>query len=351
MAGYKILIIDDHHEWRAILKDKIDLAIKGSGEAVDIQTLDNFIDAWETLGREDWDLLVSDIGLGDEKQSQQMLGKRLAEYARELCIPSILVSGTRYVTPGEVSELFRKYKVADFFWKPSFDDVTFINSVQEAIKRPAEQVRLPEEGKEKPPAREDRYALRTWWHDILRQKGRRYACYAFFLGLPGDTELDQYLAVYRSDLELIARGNWLIITVSRPSLQGASYEMDLSVLIHEDIERGYPLKIAELFEINIKKFPCLVFFTDVRSSRRLVYPLKNLKVEEISEEMRFMLAAIQAAAKENRDPLDALYNQQKQRALLRKGKVLASELGDIAGRTLEKLMERVLLDSSKWLGR
>lgn len=145
MTVFKILLVEDDESWQKILPGKICNAIQNIDNAdCDIKVIDNFNEAYIALDENSWNLLVTDIGLGELEA--QKLGKQLVQIAHKLSVPSIVVSGTKHLNRGEVRELLKKLGACDFFDKGDFDDEEFINKVQEVLQQeeqPQEQTLSP----------------------------------------------------------------------------------------------------------------------------------------------------------------------------------------------------------------
>ena len=79
---YKILLVEDMSSWQKILDGKIRSAVQNmNGTDCDIKLVDNFDEAYTVLDESDWDLLVTDLGLGNDDLQPQKLGKQIAEIA------------------------------------------------------------------------------------------------------------------------------------------------------------------------------------------------------------------------------------------------------------------------------
>jgi CheY-like chemotaxis protein len=137
MAVLKVLLVEDHQEWQDILLERLNRALQDAGRANDskIRVVAKFEEAWEALNEEGpWHLLVTDIDLGSSPEAKQKLGKQLAQYASDLQVPTIVVSGTEVLTRQEVRDLLMKYGAIDFFSKPDFDRDEFITKVQHVLQ-------------------------------------------------------------------------------------------------------------------------------------------------------------------------------------------------------------------------
>jgi CheY-like chemotaxis protein len=137
MAVLKVLLVEDHQEWQDILLERLNRALQDIGRANDskIQVVAKFEEAKEALNEEGpWHLLVTDIGLGPPHEARLKLGKQLAQYASDLQVPTIVVSGTEVLTRQEVRNLLIEYGALDFFSKPEFDGEKFTTKVQHVLQ-------------------------------------------------------------------------------------------------------------------------------------------------------------------------------------------------------------------------
>lgn len=128
-----ILLVDDHVEWQKILQEDIRQAVEEMGRNSRIQISADFEDAWHALNNQGpWHLLITDLGL--KPRPRQLLGKQLVQQASYLQIPTIVVSGTEPLNPAHVAQLYARRDsntLVGFFWKPDFDDMTFVSSIQQ----------------------------------------------------------------------------------------------------------------------------------------------------------------------------------------------------------------------------
>lgn len=138
MAGYKILLVEDHQVWVDILERRIYVALQNLSHSGDlVKVVNQFEEAYKILKEECWHLLITDIGLGDPSESLKKNGKHLLRLAREQQVPAIAVSGTSAVTKRDVKDLYEKYRVSSFFDKIDFDEEQFITKVQELLQKPS----------------------------------------------------------------------------------------------------------------------------------------------------------------------------------------------------------------------
>jgi hypothetical protein len=198
----------------------------------------------------------------------------------------------------------------------------------------------------------DRHALRQWWHGILSNHGK-YACYAIFLALPSDKETIRYLTKFGRELDLLSGENCLVIALGKTEFK--RFDLDVEVqdtkrepnffdklwnaVMKEQIEEGYSIKIAQLFEIGFNQFPCLLLFQDIRSPNHVVVTFKGMTAEEIAEKIRSLFSAVQKAILEKQNPLEAVESIQSQESFRKTGQTIVGGLRSIAGKTFETAME------------
>jgi len=217
-------------------------------------------------------------------------------------------------------------------------------------------LRRIEQGGVLPPSDfKDRSVLREWWHGVLRDYGR-YSCYAIFLVLPSDKETIRYLTDFGNELDVISGEDCLVITLSKSDFRrsGSGDELrkpgvseNLSslledvwrVAIKEQASRGYSVKVAQFFDIELTKFPCLIIFKDIRSPGHALITLKGLTTEEIAEQMRAIFSIIHKAIRDKGDILDTLVAHQNSEMLRKAGKTIFSKAGGLAEKTFETAME------------
>jgi DNA-binding response OmpR family regulator len=138
MVTFRILLVEDGPSWQKILRSKTQAALDQMGSPEPhIQVMDSFEAAYELLERETWDLLVTDIGLGNSLIAPQKLGIQLIELAKQAQTPAIAVSGTSHLTNQNVRDLLIESGAADFFTKLPFDGGKFIAKVQSLLQSQA----------------------------------------------------------------------------------------------------------------------------------------------------------------------------------------------------------------------
>ena len=151
---------------------------------------------------------------------------------------------------------------------------------------------------------EDAHSLREWWYTIIRNYGN-YPCYAIFLVLSSDKEVVQYLQETRMELNaisgssclIIVLGNNLFITsgLKNPNLIPNDF---MVTAIGNHITNCESAQVAELFGIDLTLLPCIVFFSDIRSSEYAFISLKNLDSSKINKTLREIFTVIHRQVKE-----------------------------------------------------
>jgi hypothetical protein len=207
-----------------------------------------------------------------------------------------------------------------------------------------------------PTSFQDKFALREWWHGILRDHGHRYSCYAIFLILPSDKETIRYLTDFGKELDIISGDNCLVIALGKTEFRRSGFDEEVrkptmserfsnyldevwNTAIKEHVSKGYSVKVAELFNVELVKFPCLLLFQDIRSSNHTLVTLKGMTAEEIAERMRFIFSIIHKAVINKDDPLDLLAQYQDDEAFRKAGNTILSKVTGFAEKTFETAME------------
>jgi nucleoside phosphorylase len=131
MTGLKIILVEDKDSWQGILREDLERVLKSMGRSGGhLESITSFEKAYSALTMQTWNLLVTDIGLGGERNE----GIQLVTRAHELNIPSIVVSGTSNLTNQDVADLLQKHKASYFFSKGKFDDSIFIAKAKELLQ-------------------------------------------------------------------------------------------------------------------------------------------------------------------------------------------------------------------------
>ncbi|MDZ8139815.1 MAG: CHAT domain-containing protein [Nostoc sp. DedQUE04] len=190
MRDLKVLLVEDHSEWQSILQEKIRRALQDTNH-LEVRVLRTFDEAYKSLNENQWDLLITDIGLGDSFVSSQKLGIQLIELASERQIPAIAVSGTPHLTTQNSADLVTE-NGAIFFSKQNFDSKKFVAKIQSLVRN-------KEDFKMKiililasSPVNEARLRLDKEVHEIDEGLRRSQRCHQF--------RLDQRWAVRADDL-------------------------------------------------------------------------------------------------------------------------------------------------------
>ena len=140
MSEFNILLVDDMLHWRKILKNYINTALSHLGSKGNICEAENLEQAWDMLENNRWDLLCTDIGLSEATGAIE--GTLLVSRASEKNIPTIIISGTPSVTPKHVRDFLLKDKVADFFYKQSFNTIEFVKLVEQLLSKSVKLVEV-----------------------------------------------------------------------------------------------------------------------------------------------------------------------------------------------------------------
>jgi hypothetical protein len=125
--------------------------------------------------------------------------------------------------------------------------------------------------------------------------------------LPEDKEALRYLTDYARGLNIISGNNCLVLALSKSEFKSTGFiEGDWRKLVKEHSNQGHSAIVARLFNIDFTRFPCLLIFQDIHSSEHMVFDLKEMAAEEISENMRLVFSVIQKAVRDGKAPLDEL---------------------------------------------
>lgn len=187
--------------------------------------------------------------------------------------------------------------------------------------------------------------LRIWWHNVLRVHGK-FNCYAMLLMLPSDLEVSNYLANFAKEIHLITGDNCLIIFFSNKFSGTADFSENIwSVVANESRLEGYSMKVAEIFNIPLTEFPCLLIFKDIRSSEHVLISLKKLSTEKISEKMREVFTTIRNSVAKNEDALKTLIRSKEISVKKEMRGSVVRKIGNLAEKTFETAI-KVLLEST-----
>jgi hypothetical protein len=182
-------------------------------------------------------------------------------------------------------------------------------------------------------------SLRNWWHQVLREHGR-LRCYGIILILPSDSEAIRYLKESGKELDLISGDDCLVIALTNVEFRRFGWDDKcLSIAIDDYASKGHCLQIADLMDIQFDQFPCFVLFSDIRSPDYVLTSLQDLKAEQIAKVMRSIFSIIQEAISLNQDPIIALESHRNKEELLCKGRTIVGTLSNLAGKTLETILD------------
>jgi hypothetical protein len=197
------------------------------------------------------------------------------------------------------------------------------------------------------PEKTDFNGLRKWWHNLLREHGK-YSCCAFILLLPADIQAIKYLTEFGTELDLISGENCLVLAISEVQLMRFGFDENLwRMAINDQISNGQSIKIANLFNIKLTEFPCMVIFQDIRSPDHLIVSLQGMDAEEISQKTRSIFAIIQLANNNKVNPLIELKRQEAKKEFQKAGISIMGKLQSFAGKTFETAMEAVIQSAIK----
>jgi hypothetical protein len=200
--------------------------------------------------------------------------------------------------------------------------------------------------------------MRKWWHDILRNY-RHFDCYAIFLAFPSDRETIRYLTEFGNDAEIVSGENCLVITLSKTGFRFSGFnnrwneeisdddrpsvvEQIRKKAINEYVTSDFSNQIAQLFQVDVAQFPCLLLFRDIRSPQHFAATLKGMKAEEISNYVRILFSIVRKAVKEKEDIFVALDRHKNNDNLLKSGKSILTKSSGLAGKTFEVAIEALI---------
>jgi hypothetical protein len=184
-----------------------------------------------------------------------------------------------------------------------------------------------------------RSTLREWWFELQR-RFHGYSCYGIFLLLPSDKEASRYLHDFGIELDTISRNNCLIIFLGNGNFKRPNINSnDWQSTIKRHISLGGSARIAQIFEVEYDKFPCLLLFEDIRSDKHIVVSLREMTAEEMAQKLRTIFSVIQKSIADKQDPLQALEKNRNNENLQRVGKSVISEVHKFTGKTMEVIME------------
>lgn len=226
MSTYRVLLVEDDQIWIDILKRRIELALKSSiHDSFHLTIVSQFREAYTVLKEECWNLLVTDIGLGDNPhESLKKQGKLLIDLARESKIPTIAVSGTINLTTGDVGDLYEKHRVSCFFDKRNFDEERFVAKVQALLK---EQERICTPQMESNTWKEIfiSYAWGGESEEIVDQLDQ--ALQAQGLTVVRDKRDLNYKGKIKEFMQRIGQGNCIILVISQKYLKSENCMFEL----------------------------------------------------------------------------------------------------------------------------
>ena len=132
--GRTVLIVEDDHQWQAILRETLE------DEGYGVTAIGDYHNGRQALKQACFDLVILDLEL--DRSSPMFEGRRLLDLiSRHYSdTPCIIVSGKGDTQM--VRDAFKRYQVVDYIIKDHFDIPTFIHAVQSALTPGASPVTL-----------------------------------------------------------------------------------------------------------------------------------------------------------------------------------------------------------------
>jgi hypothetical protein len=130
----RIIIVEDRQLWQGIISGRVAEAFDNSAVSAKPTVFGSFNPASEALSKNPpWHLLITDYSLTE--QGNDALGAELCHDAKQLGIPSIVISDKPQLTPEIVRDLFTIHNVLDVYLKTNFK----INEFKDAVRREIEK--------------------------------------------------------------------------------------------------------------------------------------------------------------------------------------------------------------------
>ncbi|MDW5552154.1 hypothetical protein [Methanosarcina sp.] len=191
----------------------------------------------------------------------------------------------------------------------------------------------------------ERSALKEWWDNLL-SKYPKCRIYAIFLALPSDNKTIEYLTKFGKELDLISGNDCMVIAFTDRQIKSCGFnEETWDSIVNDNIQKGYSLKISEIFKIPFSDFPCIVFFQDINTPEHVVMTLRDMSVEDIIKNIRNMMDVIKAD--EKHQPLLVLESLRNHDRFKNKGRIIISQIQIILGKTLEALIVTLIESTLK----
>ena len=193
---------------------------------------------------------------------------------------------------------------------------------------------------------DDPRSLREWWHTVLRTNGK-YPCYAIFLMLPSDKHATKYFQENIRELHYSSSEDCLILFLGSDFFYTVGLYQDWPLSTHDYwveastayISQGESLQVANLFDIKLTEFPCIIFFTDIRSSNFAVISLQDLDEEKINWEVRHVFSIIHEAVKSHEDIIASIRLHSTFYKAQDHSEKLVQVTTSFIGKTIETVME------------
>lgn len=183
---------------------------------------------------------------------------------------------------------------------------------------------------------------RRWWHSVLREHGK-HACFGFFLALPSDRNVANYLKDHGEELHALVDGDCLLLTVTdlkfeRPGADDPNW----LAAIDDFVSRGHSVRLGRLFSVDYTDFPCLLLFENIDSEAHILIDLKRMGHEEIAEKLRETFSIVHRANSEGQSPIGELYRFRNSKRLRRAGATVIHKIGSFAGTTYQLGVEAAI---------
>jgi hypothetical protein len=206
------------------------------------------------------------------------------------------------------------------------------------------------------PQSNEPFEIKNWWDSIINEEG---SCplYAFFLLLPSDGQMGEYLSESAGELNSLSGNNCLILIIHKEKIQRIGTDPKLRSmeslrkknkklnvayfreLLKDQVSEGYSIRMADYFKVPTAEFPCLVFFQGIFSQEHILITFSNMDKKEIAPRMREIFSVIQEAASANTSILRKIESLRTNELFQREGKVMISTIRNIAGKTFQIAIE------------
>jgi hypothetical protein len=200
------------------------------------------------------------------------------------------------------------------------------------------------------------FEIKNWWDSIIDKEGS-FSSYAFFLTLPSNDKLAEYVSEHRGELDAFSADNCLLLMINEKMVQRIGSNPKLPSmeslgeknkkinvayfreLLKDKVSEGYSVRMANFLKVPFSAFPCLVFFQGVFSQEHIIISFSGMNKEEIGERMGELFSAIQKAASADKPILKELEQLRKKELFQKDGKAIISARRNIAGKTFQTAIE------------